>query len=175
MPNNMILLRPASTGEQRALIVGQQFRLYRKRTDGFHKCFLLIVSGSFVIIFNRKMYPTPLKKITISIDIKNIWGSGPDLLVLVLKKRTVFNCNVLITNYSRPFFQSIHTTRAFQFGEKSQAKKKAILEIIRLIIPISATSLIERLLDPKSSASTGNRIPIKCITTLDRLWGLIVP
>ena len=40
--------------EQRASILGQQVRLFRKLMDGFQNCFLLIVPGSFVIIVNRK-------------------------------------------------------------------------------------------------------------------------
>ena len=51
--------------------------------------FGLIVDGSFMIIFNRNKLPTPLNKVTISVEIKNTWGSGQDVLVPILYRKSV--------------------------------------------------------------------------------------
>ena len=69
------------TIEQRASILGQQVRLSRKLMDEFQKCFLLIVAVSFVI--KQTNVYTLINKVTISVEIKNSWGSGRNLLVLI--------------------------------------------------------------------------------------------
>ena len=44
---------------------------------------------------------TYLNKVTISVAIKNIWASGPDLLVIIYKKRVLLYGQIIMSTFNR--------------------------------------------------------------------------
>ena len=86
--------------------------------------YLLIVDGSFVIIFDSTKYPSPppLNKIQISVKIKNNWASGSDLLSFLELQLSVIVRTFNITTFL--LYQYFHNPSFMEYLSANQASTR---------------------------------------------------